>query len=37
MVLLNLRNLNVRRLKKYYYRFGETCKRMQGVNVQKVG
>ena len=36
MVLLSLRNLNVRRLKKYYYRSEGTCKRMQGVNVQKV-
>ena len=34
--LLNLRNLNVRRLKKYYYRFGETYKKRQGVNVKKV-
>ena len=36
MVLLNLRNLNGRRLKKYYYRFGGTCKKLQGVNVEKV-
>ena len=33
MVLLSLRNLNVRRLRKYCYRFEGTCKRMQGVNV----
>ena len=36
MVLLNQRNLNKKRLKKYCYRFEETCKIMQGVNVQKV-
>lgn len=36
MVLLSLRNLNVRRLKKYYYRFEGTCKKRQGVNVKKV-
>ena len=36
MVLLSLVNLNVKRLKKYCYCFEGTCKRMQGVNVQKV-
>lgn len=33
MALLNLVNLKEKRLNKYYYRFGEPCKRMQGVNV----
>lgn len=36
MVLLNQRNLNTKRLKKYCYRFGEPCKKQQGVNVEKV-
>ena len=36
IVFLNLRNLNVRRLNKYYYRFGEPCNKQQGVNVEKV-
>ena len=33
MALLNLVNLKEKRLNKYYYCFGEPCKRMQGVNV----
>lgn len=36
MVLMNQRNSNVRRLKKYYYRFEEACKKMWAVNVQDV-
>ena len=36
MVLLNLRNLNVKMLRKCYYRFEETCNKLQGVNVVKV-
>ena len=36
MVLLSLRNLNVKRLKKYCYRSEEHCKKRQGVNVQRV-
>ena len=37
MALLNLVNLKEKRLKKYYYRFGEPCKRMQGVNILDEG
>ena len=36
MPVFRVRSLNVRKLKKYCYRFEETCKKMQGVNVQKV-
>lgn len=36
MPVFRLRSLNAKRLRKYCYRFEETCKKMQGVNVVKV-
>ena len=36
MELLSQGNSREKRLRKFCYRFGETCNKMQGVNVQKV-